>query len=161
MKLLNFAIALFLAHTVTVHAGTKEARMAEALTAYEKSDYETAYSEFHLLAEEGESDAQHKLGIMYERQQGVEQNIDEAARWWGLAADQGHAAAQADLGILYVMGRGVPKNWVKAYMLFSLAAAAGNDKGKRNFELAQENLTPEQIAEGDLLVQEWRLKKPK
>ena len=41
------------------------------------------------LAELGVSNAQFALGLMYEIGEGVEQDIDQAVKWYGKAAEQG------------------------------------------------------------------------
>jgi hypothetical protein len=38
-------------------------------------------------------DAQNNLGFMYENSSGVEQNHDEAVKWYRKAAEQGHEGA--------------------------------------------------------------------
>ncbi len=40
--------------------------------AYERGDYDTALKEFRPLAEQGHTEAQWSLGVMYERGRGVE-----------------------------------------------------------------------------------------
>ena len=44
-------------------------------------------------AEQGYSDAQYKLGLMYYEGQGVSEDYVEAYKWFSLAAAQGHANA--------------------------------------------------------------------
>ena len=39
-------------------------------------------------AEQGRPEAQYELALMYELGLGVEQDVDEAARWYGLSAGQ-------------------------------------------------------------------------
>ncbi|MDE2906976.1 MAG: SEL1-like repeat protein, partial [Acidobacteriota bacterium] len=45
-------------------------------------------------AEQGEAEAQYRLGLAYQRGDGVPRNRAEGARWLELAADQGHVEAQ-------------------------------------------------------------------
>jgi len=75
-----------------------------------------------LSAEQGNADAQAKLGLMHYQGQGIPQDFKEAARWFWLSAKQGKAAAQYYLGIMYDMGQGVPQNNNYAYMWINLAA---------------------------------------
>ena len=51
-------------------------------------------------AEQGESLAQWRLGVMYYNGEGVSPDYQESAKWFQLAADQGNAAAQYNLGLL-------------------------------------------------------------
>ena len=71
-----------------------EAGMDEANEAYERGDYATAYREWLPLAEQGDAEAQFKLGVMYMNGHGVQQDYAEAATWFGRAAEQGVAQAQ-------------------------------------------------------------------
>ena len=50
-----------------------------------------------LAAEQGSDYAQSYLGIMYQEGQGVEQDLEEAIKWYRLAASQGDATAQKNL----------------------------------------------------------------
>ncbi len=59
---------------------------------------------------------------------------------------------------MYAYGRGVPKDYVQAYLLYSLAAAAGDEDAARERESAAQQMTPEQIADAERLVNEWREK---
>ena len=43
---------------------------------------------------QGNADAQHNLGVIHHKGQGVAQDIQKAAQWYQKAADQGHADAQ-------------------------------------------------------------------
>lgn len=63
-----------------------------------QQDYSEAAKWFRLAAEQGVTEAQHNLGVMYEKGQGVQLNLSEAEKWYRKAAEQGHAPAQAALG---------------------------------------------------------------
>jgi len=71
-----------------LHAG-----LEEGLSAYNGGDYQTAIKEYIPLAEQGEVDAQVRLGMMYEKGQGVPQNYVMAYMWLNLAASQGDELA--------------------------------------------------------------------
>ena len=60
------------------------------------------------LAEQGDAEAQHKLGRMYGKGQGLSQNYSEAVKWYRKAAEQGLPEAQRSLGFMYAKGQGVP-----------------------------------------------------
>ena len=74
-----------------------------------------------LAAEEGDAAAQHMLGQMYLRGEGVAQDYGEAVRLYRLAAEQGDAEAQTILGEMYLLGRVVPQDDVEAARWFRLA----------------------------------------
>jgi len=50
------------------------------------------------LADQGNADAQHRVGRMYEGGYGVPLDYAEAVKWYRKAADQGNAYAQSNLG---------------------------------------------------------------
>jgi TPR repeat protein len=81
--------------------------------------------ELRQRAEQGEADAQFRLGVMYERGRGVPQSHPEAARWYRLAAEQGYASAQSWLGFMYSSGLGVPQSHPEAARWYRLAAEQG------------------------------------
>ncbi|MDD9841159.1 MAG: tetratricopeptide repeat protein [Alphaproteobacteria bacterium] len=82
-------------------------------------------------AEQGDADAQYRLGVCYAEGEGVSQNKKEAIYWYRQAAEQGFAVAQLALGTSYLTGDGVPKNEQTAYMWFLLAKANGDAEIKR------------------------------
>jgi uncharacterized protein len=71
-------------------------------------------------AEQGDADAQHELGLIYDTGLGlpqVPQDKIAASKWYAVAikgyreaAEQGKADAEYNLGIMYNGGNGVPKN---------------------------------------------------
>lgn len=78
--------------------GPSMAGMAEAVEAYvELCDFDFAFPEFKRLAEEGNTEAQFKVGWMYVNGQGVRKDLIQAAYWYKLAADKGHLAAKTNL----------------------------------------------------------------
>ena len=77
-------------------------------------------------AEQGDADAQFKLGVAYYKGQGVTQDYAEAARWYRKAADQGNANAQCYLGSLYAVGRGVSQDYAETARWYRKAADQGD-----------------------------------
>ena len=65
--------------------------------------YLVAASEFDVFAQKGDAAAQNILAGMYEKGQGVRQNMKLAFRWYEKAAMQGLALAQLNLGRLYAV----------------------------------------------------------
>ena len=97
----------------------------DALSAYDRGDFDTALKTFRKLAEQGHVIAQYNLGHMYDSGLGVSQDYAEAVRWYTRAAEQGNAGAQFNLGILYEYGAGLPQNNIMAHMWYNLASANG------------------------------------
>ena len=96
------------------------------IDAYKRGDYETAMKEFRSLAEQGNTDAQYALGVLYDKGQGLPQNYQQMMKWYRLAAEQGQAMAQSKLGLMYSQGKGVPQNDAKAAKWTRRAAEQGH-----------------------------------
>ncbi|HHF6559516.1 TPA: tetratricopeptide repeat protein, partial [Haemophilus influenzae] len=75
----------------TAWADTPEQQFQQGLTAYEQSDYQTAFKLWLPMAEQGDANVQFNLGVMYAEGQGVKQDDVEAVKWFRKAAEQGHA----------------------------------------------------------------------
>ena len=66
----------------------------KGLAAARSGDFTTALREWTPLAEQGNSQSQYNLGVMYENGNGVPKDHKTAVKWYKLAAEQGHADAQ-------------------------------------------------------------------
>ena len=95
----------------------------DAVAAYQRGDYATALRLWHPLAEQGDSDAQFHLGVMYESGQGVLRNDAEAIKWYRKAAEQDDGVAQFNLGVMYA--KGAAPNYAEAALWYRLAADHG------------------------------------
>ncbi len=102
------------------------------LDAFNEGDYTTALNTFRPLAEQGEAQAQFKLGVMYHQGQGVPQDYAEAMKWYRLAAEQGFALAQSNLGGMYISSHGVGQDYQEAAQWFQRAANLFNSKAQFN-----------------------------
>jgi len=69
---------------------------------------------FLRAAEQGDSDAQSNLGVMYANGQGVAKDDAQAVAWIRQAAEQGDSGAQNNLGVMYDNGQSVPKDHAQA-----------------------------------------------
>ena len=83
-------------------------------------------------AENGNAEAQNKLGFVYEKGIGVKINYNEAIRWYRKSAEQGNAKAQNNLGSMYDQGIGVKKNYPEAVRWYRKSAEQGNAKAQNN-----------------------------
>ncbi len=85
-------------------------------------------------AEQGDTDAQFNLGVMYNNGQGVTQDYTQAVSWYRKAAEQGHADAQFNLGVRYAKGQGVTKDYTQAVSWFRKAAEQGHANAVENLK---------------------------
>ena len=120
-----------------------------------RQDYKEAASWYRKAAEQGNASAQFHIGQMCDIGNGVPQSYEEAASWYREAAEQGEALAQLYLGFLYDHGQGVPVDTMQAYKWYSLAAAAGNEIAPKNKTITEARMTPNEIKEAQVLVDEW------
>jgi len=97
------------------------------LAAYERGDYLAAADLWRPLAEDGDPEAQYRLGELYRLGQGVPEDPATAGRYHLAAAEQGHARAMYYLALMYYRGRGADweRDYVRAYIWFKLAAEEG------------------------------------
>src|SRR4051794_33594200 len=109
MRLQTGTILCLLATSTLALADT-----ASGVKALDRKDYATAYRELKAGVDQGESNAEFYLGVMYARGLGVQQDLTEAVRLYQLAAAQGNAQAQFRLGFRYSQGWGVQKNYIEA-----------------------------------------------
>lgn len=78
-------------------ASLSQAGQQEAEDAYERGDYVTALHEYLMLAQQGDVDAQFRVGYMYDFALGTPQNRNQAEYWYQLAAQSGHIVAMNNL----------------------------------------------------------------
>ncbi len=71
------ALVIMLALAVPADAGPFE----DGKAAYDRGDYATALKFWRPLAERGDAEAQHNLGVMYDNGLSVQQDYTEAAKW--------------------------------------------------------------------------------
>lgn len=111
-------------------------------------------------AEQGNAEAQYRLGNAYIKGDGVPKDYEKATKLWNRAAMQRHAGAQYNLGLAYARGTGVPKDYEKAYAWVTVAA--DQDQGRtRAAELKSrllKDMTSDQISKGTQLSKEYAKK---
>ena len=104
-----------------------------ALEAYDAGDIGTAYEIWRPMAEQGDAEAQFRLGHIYRGAPGApfiwgkqaRRDHAESARWYRLAAKQRHADAQMRLGDMYKYGIGVTQDHAEAARWYRSAAEQG------------------------------------
>lgn len=90
-----------------------------------KSEYE--FKGLTSLAEQGDPDAQFKLGQIYQQgSMNVKKNPIEAVKWFRKSSEQDNVRALCQLGYSYVLGSGVKKDMSEAIKCFNKAAVIGS-----------------------------------
>lgn len=86
-----------------------------------------ALSNFKQAAEAGYVQAEYDLAkLYYNGDDGVPQNLQLAAAWFGAAANAGHAGALFAAGRMLDLGKGIPADQKKAAFYYKQAAVKGN-----------------------------------
>ena len=118
-------------------------------------DSETALVD---AAEQGDAEAQYKLGFMYEGSDSVPEDYTEAAKWYRKAAEQGHVEAQYSLGDMYANGEGVPQHDIEAYARYSVLATYYNAATNYRYDDANKLLreAKAKLTAGQLIAAEKR-----
>lgn len=131
--------------------------------AFDNGDYETAFSLWMPLAENGDADAQNYLGILYYLGFGTQKDYKKALDWYERAARAGHADAQRNLGDMINFGRGIRKDNQAAYKWYFAASQQGNEKATRQIEViaASGNLSPNQQMHAKIEANEFILDETK
>jgi putative methionine-R-sulfoxide reductase with GAF domain len=107
------------------------------------------------LADQGDADAQHALGLRYASGDGVMQDEKEAALWFTKAAENGNVKSQVALGTRYWAGRGVTPSLSEAYFWTVLARAAGDKNSKTFAELLASRMTRSEAASIEQRADRW------
>ncbi len=109
-----------------------QAELDKGLTFARAGDYAAARIIWSSLARSGNTEAQFRLGWLYESGAAGKRNLAEAAYWYAVAADLGHASALYNLAVMLTEGRGVARNDAKAAKYFRRAAVQGHAKAQYN-----------------------------
>lgn len=83
-------------------------------------------------AEQGDTEAQFELGLLYFNGRRGRQDLGKAAEWVRKAAEQGHARAQFHLGKMFDNGKGVRKDDSQAAYWYRKAAEQGIAAAQNN-----------------------------
>lgn len=127
----------------------------EALAAERDGDYAKAFVEYRRLADDGDIQALHNLGVMYYNGYGAYLDYHKAMQCFLAAAEHGIAGSQNNMGYMYAHGEGVPQDFVRAHMWFDIAAANGDGTAAENRAILAARMTPAEIAEAGRLAREW------
>ncbi|WP_179188723.1 tetratricopeptide repeat protein [Kiloniella majae] len=137
----------------------------DAKAAIKQRDYNTAFSLYLPLAEQGNQEAQYALGQMYSKGLGTEQDVTTAASWYEKAADQGHLLSQVQVGRIYFL---ITNDLVKAHKWLNVITLRKIEGAKKlqlfakqmRNDIAKE-MTPEEIEQAEKEAQDWILKNEK
>lgn len=96
------------------------------LEAFRAGDNQQALEHWKPLAEAGDANAQHAIGMMHEYGRGLTRGDREAMQWYRKAAEQGVAEAQYRVGVFHENGWGVAPSHRLAVQWYQRAAQLGH-----------------------------------
>jgi len=108
----------------------------EGFNSFEENGDSSNIEQLRGRAQDGNREAQYRLGLLYLKGAGLPRDASQAASWFYLAAVTGHAESQMTLGNMYWVGNGVERDLGEAYKLFSMALAGLPPGALRNEALA-------------------------
>jgi len=126
-----------------------------AMTAYEQGNYQQAYEQFTLLAQQDNLEAQYNLAFMYFGGDGIAQDDVKAVFWFEKAAKLAHAGAQDTLAYMHLNGRGLDTSLVEAYAWYRVAAENGIFLAKNVSENLKKQMNVDERLHADLLSSEY------
>lgn len=147
-RLTGLAMALL---AFSVFAGDLE----EGVHAFNSKNYESAAKFFRNAAEQGDAQAQLKLGMLYATGRGVSLDDQQAVSWYQKAAEKKNAEGQFYLGVRYANGNGIAIDYVEAVKWLILSGKAGFEIASLFREFLEKNMTPANIAEARERANAW------
>jgi uncharacterized protein len=99
--------------------------LAMILIKQESKDYKNIAKLLEQAAQQDHAHAQYNLAVMYQKGDGLVQNMEKAFYWYEKAANSNLAIAQYNLGMIYFEGSIVEKDEKKAKELWQKAADQG------------------------------------
>jgi len=97
MKTRMIFAGLVVAAQILGIAGAAAGPWEDGMASYNRGDYVPAIQVFRVMAAQGNAKAQHLVGVMYHRGEGVARNSVRAFAWFSLAAAHGDREAKAKL----------------------------------------------------------------
>ena len=104
-------------------------------------------------AEEGDAEAQNRLGDMYRYGQGVSKNYQTAVTWYTKSAQHGNVDAQYSLGVIYYHGLGILENYKEAFKWYR--RAANQDHAIAQYRLGIMYLNGRGVLEDSVEAYKW------
>jgi len=96
-------------------------------------DYKRAVELYKQAADNGFSEAQSRLALLYEKGWGVDKDEAKAFSYYLKAAEQGEPASQNNVGLYYIEGKGgVQRDPKKAIYWYTKAAESGDETAQSN-----------------------------
>lgn len=110
-------------------AGDEDSYFPVAMNLYNADRHSESFKYFEKATKLGNVKAAYFYGLMlFDGDEGVEQDKEKGLRYLQKAADKGHVAANLKLGESYLYGNGVNMDKTKGALMIKIAAEKGNNK---------------------------------
>ena len=139
MNIIALAFAVSLSACGSEGGGEKKADASSPNT--------SQIAEYQKAATQGDVEAAYRLGLLYARGTGVEQDFTVAHGWLHEAAMQGYPKAQYFLGEMYVKGDGVAADYVEALTWFWVATSLGDKYAQKRLRAMTTRVSTKQLAD--------------
>ena len=123
-----------------------EADYMEGLRLFYLKKYDEAAAALTRTAEAGDMKAQHFLAMMYENGNGIAQDLEKAAYWYGRTAEQGDREAQLTYAMLCALGKGVEPDLAAACHWAVCSLHQGNAKAIQTLHIIRAQASEEAAA---------------
>lgn len=97
-------------------------------------NYQKAAECYRKAADQGNLDAQVKLGDLHLSGRGLSRSYDDALKWYKSATEQGHVEAPRKLGEMYEKGKGVTRDYNEALRCYRLAMNRGDARSEEKIK---------------------------
>lgn len=151
----NWATALILT-ALLVSCGSADVRFSRGLQAYDLGEYARAMEYWEPLVESGHARAQHSLGVMYFKGEGVVQDYDQAIGLFRDAVNGGAHGAALSLTVMYAHGYGTEADPVTAYQWARVADDQDDGNAPHWLGTLQRQLSAEQIKAAQQGAATWK-----
>jgi outer membrane biosynthesis protein TonB len=91
------------------------------------ADKALAFSWYKKAADQGDAEAEYRIGFMYNTNTGIQGDKAQAFSWYRRAADQGNANGEFETANCYEHGIGTDQDYSQAMFWYQKAAAHGDD----------------------------------
>ncbi|MBQ8096175.1 MAG: sel1 repeat family protein [Prevotella sp.] len=142
MRQLLLMLALVLSMGASAQNADELYEQGKAL--YDSKDYVAALAKLKPAAERGQKKAQYRVGRCYDKGHGVEENNQEAMKWYKKSADQGYYKAEYQMARACLKGKGGLKVDEKKALSWVKKAVGGKKHGAEMLKEIKEG-----AAEGD------------
>jgi TPR repeat protein len=129
--------------------------LAVSLTACNQDNTAEIVAELRQKAEQGDSESQFNLGLLYYNGRAVEKDLGQALQWMRKAAEQHDGRAQSNLAVMYQKGEGAPADLAQAFQWALLSMVQGTPGANEVLEKLAGQASAEQQAAGKAAAEEW------